>query len=204
MTLEEIQVELLKVSPFKQYNTRPQPGWDKKAFFLFRSSTFEDLSRQIQEAGEEETFGEYVQDRWRGYLFKKAILEMMLRFKYVTPDPNRPRIADIWVGKIPFDVTVAPFPAACPFDYDQVKADPINLIRFLYHESLHGPKFMATNRLFVIVYRKDGRHWMMDRNLERVEQSVSRYFTKFKRSRLKVFTSRDGQVAFSDIVWVEV
>lgn len=203
MTLEEIQIELLKVAPFKQYGTRPKPGWDKRIGFLYKTSSFEDLNRQIAEMGEEPDFSEFVHDRWRSFLMKKAILTMMCSFKYVTPDINRPRVADVFVGKIPFDVTITPFPVACKMTVEQARENPQQLIRFLYNEAFHGDKFLATNRLFVIVCRKDGKHWLMDRNLEHVEQAVSRYFTKFKRSYLKVYTSRDGQVAFSDIIWIE-
>jgi len=108
-------------------------------------------------------------------------------------------ICDFLINGIQFDHKTSVFPNRYGKSYQYARENEIDLIRWLYeHQSQNSRRKHYRNRLFVITYSSDGKHWKKKADIEELRLKINQYIMDFDERNLK--EPYDG--VFADIIWL--
>ncbi len=205
----DIETQLKKRWQYKyKWLKKQNDQWDAYTNFIYTTQNWEDLIKEIAAVVElyklnkEEAFY-YAINRWYNFWSSVAVEGFFCSLPQVIPTKNnKEKLTDFSIHNIPFDHKTSVFPKGFGKGFAYAKAYKEQLLYWLYNnQSQQGRKHLA-NRLFIIVYDKNGNHWKLKAEISLLQQAINNYVATFEPDQLTTLKFSENQMALSDIIWV--
>ncbi|AFM06000.1 hypothetical protein Fleli_3686 [Bernardetia litoralis DSM 6794] len=211
--LERLQIQLKKCYPYIENWRRKQNDiWDKQTNFIYKVRHFQTLENHLKDSFKEnpnfEEIRIYALNRWYNFWSAQGIETIFCSYPNVKPhsDPYH-QFIDFWIDEIPFDHKTSVFPKRYTQNIEFAKKNPIDLLRWLYENQSKQKRFHLRNRLFLILYRKDGNHQRLKSEIEYIKPIIENYLKYFDFNNLKKLefkTDKGIKTAYSDCIFIEM
>ncbi len=206
--LENIEMELKKRHQYSYKWFRKQNDqWDRYTQFIYQTSNWEDLIRKIsvlaetQELDKHEIF-QYAANRWYNFWSAKAVEKIFTEIDGIVPVAEaKDSEKDFYFFGIPFDHKTSVFPKQFQQSFEYAQTHKIELIDWLYKNQSTQKRHHLKNRLFIVVYDKNGEHWKLKAEISLLKNVVEDYICSYKKEQLQSIKFADGKSALSDIIW---
>ena len=201
--LVSIQNELEKFHKYPYSWGRKQSNlWDIETNFIYNIQKFEVLLDRIKNFEAEKQ--NYAMIRWYNFWSAMAVENIFAKHKNVEPNKNTyDKLVDFKINNIEFDHKTSVFPKGFKKSFEYAKQHKKELIIWLYtNQSQEGRKHLR-NRLFIVLYNKNGNHWKLKSEIASLKSAIDNYVVNFKESNLVKLKSRTQGIIFSDIIWLE-
>ncbi len=202
-TLIEIEEQLkrrMAEYPCARWGRRQSDDWDRRSRFIYGTATWDDLRTQI--AGLERPLADYAVQRWFNFWSARAVEMVFCAQPGVQANRDaKDRLVDFRIHGIPFDHKTSVFPARYDRPFEQARRDKRHLIRWLYDQQSTQGRYHLANRLFVVLYARDGEHWRLRAEVGALAQLVAGYVAEFSPAHLIRLSFDDHQV-LSDVLWL--
>ena len=213
MNLNKIQTELKKRREFPyRWGRKQNDYWDKLTSFIYHIDDWEMLIQTIKSHYEHiknksidyKDFFDYAINRWFNFWSAHAVEDIFISLPHVQPALNKyDRLVDFSIRGIKFDHKTSVFPRAFPDSFANAKANPKNLIRWLYKNQSQQQRKHLKNRLFIILYDKKGGSWKLRSEILGLKQLIENYIENFDEAKLFKFNFEKNQITYSDVIWAE-
>ncbi len=211
-TLDILESQLKKRLIYPYYWGRFQNDlWDKSTSFIYKTFVFEDLITQIKihfnNLKTETSFVlyfNYALNRWYNFWSAKAVEMMFTQCPKVTAhkDPYDKHI-DFWIDNIPFDHKTSVFPKGFGKSFTYAQQHTEELVQWLYDKQSQQGRKHLKNRLFVVLYQKDGAHWQLKANLNLIKSHVEKYLQNFMADNLISHSFKtENKPTLTDVIFV--
>jgi hypothetical protein len=110
------------------------------------------------------------------------------------------RYCDFSIQGIHFDHKTSVFPRGYSHSLDYAREHKAHLIQWLYRNQSHEQRYHESNRLFIILYARDGAHWKLRAEIGELATVMRDYVAHFSPAQL-VRLPMGSQSVLSDIVW---
>ncbi len=210
MNLEEIENQLknrLKY-PYKWYR-KQNNIWDGYTNFIYNTNKWEALIPLMAKVVERENLDKkelfyYAINRWYNFWSAMAIEHVFSTCDGIVPEKNtKNRWIDFCLQGVSFDHKTSVFPKGFNHSFEYAKKNPRELIKWLYKNQSNQQRHHFKNRLFIVVYCKNGAHWKLKSELKLIEKEIKNYVLNFTPHQLQKFIFTDQTETFSDIIWIE-
>jgi hypothetical protein len=206
-SLNEIESELKKrlVYPYK-WGQKRNDNFDKQTNFIYHTFLFEDLLKEIDNRFKSEKnfdlYFNYTINRWYNFWSAQAVENIFCSLPNVKPAlDSKDRLVDFTIDGEAFDHKTSIFPKNFPYKIDEAIKKTDELIKWLYkHQSQQQRKHLK-NRLFVVLYSKDGEHWKLKSEITWLKERIEKYMLGFNPNYLLKFNFEKGKETLSDIIW---
>jgi len=206
---EEIEFQLQQrfSYPYKWYR-KQNDIWDNYTNFIYNTRTWESLLSKITTTRNEQNLDKneifyYTINRWYNFWSAMAVEQVFATCKDVIPAINsKNKLVDFTLQGISFDHKTSVFPKHLNNDIVYAKAHKKELITWLYKNQSKQQRYHLKNRLFIIVYDKNGMHWKLKAEIKLLEKEIKNYVSNFNPSQLQKFIFTPQTETFSDIIWV--
>lgn len=209
LDLEHIERELKKRHAYPyQWLRKQNDEWDGYTNFIYQISNWDDLIQkialvsQLRNLDKHEIF-QYASNRWYNFWSAKAVEQIFTEKRGIESVNNtKDSEKDFYLFDIPFDHKTSVFPKQFGKSFEYAQAHKIELIEWLYKNQSSQKRYHLKNRLFIVVYDKNGEHWKLKAEISILKKSIFNYLENYNRDRLCPLTFFDGSRALSDIIWV--
>ncbi len=209
LDLQIVDTELKKRLQYPYIWGRKQNNlWDSYTNFIYTTPTWEALMPQMakivatHKLNKRELFN-YTINRWYNFWSAMAVEQIFTNLPQVTPTKNRKnRLVDFTLMKVPFDHKTTIFPKQFKKPLGYAKNNEKEIIEWFYSNQSKEQRHHLKNRLFIVVYDKNGHHWKLKANLLLLKTEIEKYVSNFNPSKLHSLTFTDNSQALSDIIWV--
>jgi hypothetical protein len=185
--------------------------WDKSTSFIYKTFNFEDLITQIKihfnNLKTETSFVlyfNYALNRWYNFWSAKAVEMMFTQCPKVTAhkDPYDKQI-DFWIDNIPFDHKTSVFPKGFGKSFTYAQQHSKALTKWFYDKQSQQGRQHFKNRLFVVLYKKDGAHWQLKADLNLIKNHVEKYLQNFMVGNLINHSFKtENKPTLTDVIFV--
>ncbi len=180
--------------------------FDALTRFVYNEPSFApllaELERRFAAAPEREALWAYALNRWYNFWSARAVEDIFAMLDGVTPaEDRRDRLTDFTLKGVRFDHKTSVFPRGFDHDLSYAVNHPTALIEWLYRAQSREQRHHYGNRLFLVLYAADGRHWKLKAELSWLKTIIHDYVTTFDPARLHRFTFVPQQETLSDIIW---
>ncbi len=210
LLLQNIEKELKQRHQFPYTWFRKQNDlWDNKTNFIYQTSTWETLVQKINTLSNKQGFDEqqifqYAANRWYNFWSSKAVEHIFSEIEGVEPAAEtKDSEKDFYLFGIPFDHKTSVFPKQFNKTFEYAQNHKKELILWLYKNQSTQKRLHFKNRLFIIVYAKNGEHWKLKAEISILKNAIEKYVSGFRKEQLHSFTFHEDQTILSDIIWVE-
>ncbi len=179
---------------------------DNATNFVYSIPSFDDLLAEIRsrfgQNPDHDAWFNYALNRWYNFWSARAVEEIFGALDRVIPARDkRDRLADFTIGNIRFDHKTTVFPKGFGRDLSYAQDHPQELIAWLYaHQSQEGRKHLR-NRLFIVLYARDGRHWKLKAEIAWLKSLIEAYVANFALANLYRFSLERDSTTLADIIW---
>ncbi len=196
---DDIRAELRRLTRMPPWGRIQGDDWDQASRFIYRIRSLDELRRETRRVAAQRgyplgEFGAYVIRRWYNFHTHQVVLEIFCAHPRVRREPNpRHHHIDFYLDDVPFDLKLTSFPRAYPHPLDEARADPADLIHWLYREQSREGRYHVANRLFVVFHHaaEPERTWEVRRMFDRIERAVGAFLERPTLIRADV-TGPDG------------
>ncbi len=204
----ETQLKLRLKYPYKWYR-KQNNIWDGYTNFIYQTPTWEALIPQMAAVVEKENLDKkelfyYAINRWYNFWSAMAVEYIFSTCDGIVPEKNtKNRLVDFTIQGISFDHKTSVFPKGFNQTINYAKNNPRELIEWLYKNQSKQQRHHFKNRLFIIVYDKNGEHWKLKSELKLMEKEIKNYVSNFSPFQLQKFSFTLENETLSDIIWFE-
>lgn len=189
------------------WGTKQTDLLDKQTRFIYQTKTFKNLLEQInthfKTLEEKEQLKNYALNRWFNFYSAKAVENIFKSHFLVSKTQNsKDKEKDFFIEGIPFDHKTTVFPKKFKGTFNEAINQPDKLINWLYKNQSQQGRHHLKNRLFVVLYNSNGKHWQLKANLQKIEAAVHQYLNGFSTSQLHHFSFEKELDTLSDLIWV--
>lgn len=206
--IQNISAELSKrlIYPYK-WGTKQTDKLDTQTKFIYKTTSFEDIIKIIDEKfAQEKEYDQlknYALNRWYNFNSAMAIEAIFKSHSKVKAAQNaKDKEVDFFIEDIPFDHKTTVFPKGLKMGFNKAVNQPENVVKWLYKNQSKQGRFHLKNRLFVILYAKDGEHWQLKAHLKKIEQAVNQYLNNFMFDNLLQLNFGDEKTVYTNLIWV--
>jgi len=206
--IQTISAELNKrlVYPYK-WGTKQTDLLDEQTKFIYKTFSFDKLLNIIDNKFKEDVtydkIKNYALNRWYNFHSAMAVEAFFKTHLKVKATQNaKDREVDFFIENIPFDHKTTVFPKGLKMSFNDAINKPTCVAKWLYKNQSSQGRFHLKNRLFVILYSKDGQHWQLKAHLTKIEQAVNQYLNNFEVAKLIQLNLENKQATFTDLIWV--
>ena len=209
LDLENIEKELKKryQFPYKWFR-KQNDQWDRFTQFIYQIPNWEALIRKIaivaesQEVDKQQIF-QYAANRWYNFWSAQAVEQIFTEIDGIEPvEEIKDSEKDFYLFGIPFDHKTSVFPQQFEKTFEYALNHKNELIEWLYKNQSTQKRHHFKNRLFIIVFDKNGEHWKLKAEISLLKKAIQKYVASFQTEQLHSFKFADGQTTLSDIIWV--
>lgn len=206
--LSEIEKELKKRWPYPYaWGRRQSDTWDLQTNFIYKTPSFDGLLRQTELLPQ--PIKNYAMNRWYNFWSARAVEKIFCSHPNVKPNMNPyDKLIDFSINGIAFDHKTTVFPRGFSpkgvYDksVDYAKRHPAELAQWLYeNQSQQGRKHLE-NRLFIVLFNKNGEHWKLKAEIALLKGTIERYISSFDEKAL-ILLPIQGKTIRTDILWME-
>lgn len=202
MNLEKLEIELKKrwQIPYDWKGTKQTNVLDQQTNFIYKINTFDELQKKIQIL--DNSIQNYALNRWYNFWSAKGVEYIFSTHQKVKPNTNKfDKLIDFKIDEIPFDHKTSVFPKGYSNSIEKAIKNPNSLIEWLYSNQSSESRQHFKNRLFLILFDKNGEHWKLKAEIGLFKKTIENYILNFESKNLmKIKIGEEG--VFSDIVWI--
>ena len=206
--LIRIEEELKKrlESPY-EWGRKQNDVWDRKSNFIYDIKDFETLRLKISKVSEDSDlnkndFFNYCSNRWFNFWSAMAVEQIFTEIEGIQANINsKNRLIDFNFFGIDFDHKTSVFPNGFGQNLEFAQNHPEKLIAWLYKNQSTQQRQHFENRMFLVVYAKNGQHWKLKAEISWLKLIIEKYVATFETSQLKRLEFHPGKTTFSDIIW---
>ena len=210
LNLKRLQIQLKKCYPFiENWKRKQNNNWDNQTNFIYKVKHFGELENRIKTNFEKESNSEelriYALNRWYNFWSAKGMETIFCSYLNVKPhsDPFHQHI-DFWIDEIPFDHKTSVFPKGYNQTIEFAKRNPIDLLKWLYENQSKQNRFHLQNRLFLILYEKEGNHQKLKSEIDFIKPIIENYLKNFSFEKLQKLEFDTKKIAYSDCIFIEM
>lgn len=204
MTIQEIEIELKKVTQMPVWGRKQTDDWDKESNFIYHCQTYERLFEELNAKNKTIDFNNYAVHRWYNAMSAFAIENIFTSHANVQSHFNKfDKLIDFSIQGIPFDHKTTVFPRGFERNIEYAKQYPEELIKWLYNKQSTQGRFHLENRLFIVLYGVDGNHWKLRAELTEIKLQIENYLNFFDVNKLYKFEFHKNKITLSDIIWFQ-
>lgn len=205
--LEEIETELKKRLnyPYK-WGQRQNDNFDKQTNFIYHIFPFEELLKEIESRFKTEEdydlYFNYTINRWYNFWSAQAVENIFCSLPNVKPAlDSKNRLVDFTIQGESFDHKTSIFPKNFPYKIDDAIKKTDELIKWLYkHQSQQQRKHLK-NRLFIVLYARNGEHWKLKSEINWLKERIEKYMLGFNPNFLLKFNLEKEKPTLADVIW---
>lgn len=209
LNLENIEKELKKRHQYSYKWFRKQNDqWDRYTQFIYQTASWEKLIQKIamlaeaQELDKNEIF-QYAANRWYNFWSAQAVEQVFSEMEGIQPvADSKDSEKDFYLFGIAFDHKTSVFPKQFNNTFEYGQNHKNELIEWLYKNQSTQKRHHFKNRLFIVVYAKNGEHWKLKAEIDLLKKAIEKYMVSFKLEQLHSLTFVEEQKTLSDIIWV--
>jgi hypothetical protein len=202
-TLEQIEAQLqqrLVEYPQAAWGRKQNDTWDQQTNFIYHNYCWDMLQQRIDKFNP--SLKAYAVNRWFSFWSAQAVERLFGELPGVTANLNHyDRLVDFSILGITFDHKTSVFPQRYGHDLEFARQNRVHLIQWLYRHQSRGQRYHCANRLFVLLYARDGAHWKLRANISGLREVIRGYVAGFDPAALAQLTIDDSRV-LSDIIWL--
>jgi len=212
LNIPELEKELKKRLIYPYHWDRIQNDyWDKSTSFIYKTFYLKDLITQIKvdfsqllSDNSYDAYFNYAINRWYNFWSAKAVEQLFTTMPNVKAAADQyNKTVDFYIEGIPFDHKTTIFPKAFKNDFNSVLKHPEILTYWLYKNQSHQGRQHYKNRLFVVLYQKDGQHWQLKAELNLIKNHVEKYLKNFKADNLISHSFKtEKKPTLTDVIFV--
>lgn len=207
MDLEYVEGQLKRNWPYgyrwhgKQDNRR-----DALTKFVYRMKSYDGLGaeveRRLSARKDYKCLADYAHNRWYNFWSARAVEEIFKRSDRVIPALNKyDRLVDFSIDEIRFDHKTTRFPRRFGRPLGYARENPRVLIKWLYRNQSQQQRRHLCNRLFIVLYARDGKHWKLKAEIRWLRELIQGYLREFDAGKLFRLKFAEDRVTLSDIIW---
>jgi hypothetical protein len=205
--LTEIESELKKrlVHPYK-WGQKQNDNFDKQTNFIYHTFSFKDLLEEIDKRFKSEKdfelYFNYTINRWYNFWSAHAVENIFCSLPNVKPAlDSKDRLVDFTIQGEAFDHKTSIFPKNFPYNIDEAIKKTDELIKWLYNNQSQEQRKHLKNRLFIVLFSKDGEHWKLKSEIMWLKERIEKYMIGFNPNYLLKFEFEKDKVTLSDVIW---
>lgn len=209
-TLDFIATQLQQRIPYRyKWGRKQNDIWDGYSSFIYNTLLWEDLVEKMRETAlrlhlDKGELFDYAANRWYNYWSAVAVEKIFAESVKVQPVKNiRDNEKDFYINNIPFDHKTSVFPQGFERDISYAKKNEAALIQWFYNNQSTQKRFHLKNRLFIVVYHKNGAHWKIKSEIVTLKNAIQSFLNGFNEQALHRIKLRDNATVLSAIIWVE-
>ena len=206
-TLTEIETELKKRITYPyQWGQRQNDNFDKQTNFIYHTFYFEELLKEIETKFQKDknynSYFNYTLNRWYNFWSAQAVENIFCSLPNVKPAlDSKDRLVDFTIQGVSFDHKTSVFPQNFPYKINDAVKKTEALIKWLYkHQSQQQRKHLR-NRLFIVLYTQNGKHWKLKSEIMWLKERIEKYMIGFNPNYLLKFNFEKDNETLSDIIW---
>ncbi len=202
MDIERLEIELKKRLLYEYIWGKKQDNeWDRLTNFIYKTYSFKKLLERTQNLNVD--VRNYALNRWFNFWSAKGIEYIFASHKKVITNKNiYDKLVDFSINNIDFDHKTSVFPRGFKKNIDYAINNKKELIEWLYQNQSKQGRMHFKNRLFIVLYDQNNKHWKMKAEISLLKQKIDEYVINFDEKNLKTFDFGNGTV-YSDIIWVK-
>lgn len=204
---EQIEIELKKrwVYPYK-WGQKQNDQFDKATNFIYKISKLDELLGEIdnkfKSEKEYDLYFNYAINRWYNFWSARCVEDIFCSLPNVVPALNsKDRLVDFTIHGTTFDHKTSVYPKNFPHKIEEAIKHTDELIWWLYKNQSQQQRKHLKNRLFVVLYSKDGEHWKLKAEILWLKERIEKYMLGFNPNYLMKFEFEKNIKAISDVIW---
>jgi hypothetical protein len=195
---QQLQRRVLEY-PYKAWGRRQTDDWDRQTNFVYHLYRWDDLYPEIVKL--ENPVADYAVNRWFNFWSAVAVERIFCTLPGVEAHINQyDRLVDFSIQRINFDHKTSVFPKNYGYSPKFAWYNKSHLIKWLYLNQSQEQRYHLANRLFIILYARDGEHWKLRAEITRLQEVIESYVNNFNPSKLIKLSSNDARI-LSDVIW---
>ena len=206
-SLIEIETELKKRLnyPYK-WGQKQNDNFDKHTNFIYHTFSFEEIRKEIESRFKTEKdydlYFNYSINRWYNFWSAQAVENIFCSLPNVKPAlDSKDRLVDFTIQGEAFDHKTSIFPKNFPYKIDDAIKKTDELIKWLYkHQSQQQRKHLK-NRLFIVLYARNGEHWKLKSEINWLKERIEKYMLGFNPNFLLKFNLEKEKPTLADVIW---
>lgn len=208
-SFENIEKELIKRHQYPYNWFRKQNNeWDAYTRFIYKTPNWEALIRKIEILAESQKYNkqqlfQYAANRWYNFWSAKAVEQIFTQIEGIEPVANaKDSEKDFYLFGTPFDHKTSVFPKRFVKSLEYAQNHKAELIEWLYKNQSTQKRYHLKNRLFIVVHAENGEHWKLKAQISLLKKTIEKYVASYRPEQLHSFSFVEGQITYSDIIWV--
>jgi len=205
--LNKYEKELKKRLPYPYVWGRKQNDYyNGRTDFIYKIFNFDKLLEIIDEnfLGREDykDYFNYSINRWFNFWSAMAVEKIFCSFPSVTAEVNSwNKLVDFEIQGIKFDHKTSVFPRRYPKSIEFALDNHRDLINWLYENQSQQQRKHLKNRLFIVLYDKNGSQWKLRAEIIFLRKLIEKYVNNFDEAKLLKFSFKNNEPTLSDIIW---
>ncbi|KAA1244355.1 hypothetical protein F0000_17050 [Aquimarina sp. RZ0] len=181
--------------------------WDGYSNFIYTTVTWKDLIPKIATAVSKfkvhkKEFFYYTINRWYNYWSALAVELIFTDLDGIVAAKNKKdKLMDFSFFGDTFDHKTSIFPKGFKKPLAYALQHPKELIAWLYINQSQQQRRHLENRMFLIVYAKDGNHWKLKAEITWLKDIISTYVATFDDSKLFRLQLQPYNVTKAGLIW---
>ncbi|WP_299434097.1 hypothetical protein [uncultured Aquimarina sp.] len=181
--------------------------WDRQSNFIYSSVKWEDLVLKISETVsrfkiDKNDFFYYAINRWYNYWSALAVELIFTHLDEIVSTRNqRNELIDFSLFGEKFDYSTSNFPKGFKKSLEYALDYPKELVYWLCKNQSQQQRKHIENRMFVVVYAKDGDHWKLKAQISWLKDIISTYVATFDDSKLFRLQLQPYKIAKAGLIW---
>ena len=211
MDLIKTEPELKKRWPYTyHWGQKQNDRWDDLTNYIYKTDSFEQLLKETEKAFfrhkteiNRQDFFNYAANRWYNFKSAMAVEQIICSVPGIEPALNpHDRLVDFTINGIRFDHKTSIFPEGFKKNINYAMNNKKELIEWLYANQSQQKRKHLDNRLFIIVYSPEGKHWKLKAEIGWLKDIILNYAKNFNKDNLIRLKLKDnGEETLSDIIW---
>ena len=206
MDLQKIETELKKRLDIPYlWGMKQNDIYDTMTNFIYNITDFNELLNTIKERFDrKERYGvvyNYALNRWFNFWSAHAIEYIFCSLPNVVPAKNKnDKLLDFEIHGIKFDHKTTVYPKKYNKTIKEARANPVDLVEWLYDNQSQQKRMHLKNRLFIVLYARSGKHWKLKAEITWLKGLIEKYMNNFDTKNLIKYNV-NGNDVIADIIW---
>lgn len=186
---------------------RQNDRWDGYSNFIYRIVEWKKLIPRIEETIKiknlnKEEFFYYAINRWYNYWSACAVEQIFTDFKGVIAEKNtKNKTIDFSFFGKNVDHKTSVFPRGFGKSLAYAQQFPEAFLLWLYRNQSQEQRKHMENRMFLIVYAKNGAHWKLKAEISWLKDVISTYVTTFDDSKFYQLQLLPNKITSAGLIW---
>lgn len=206
-SLSEIETELKKrlTYPYK-WGQKQNDNFDKQTNFIYHTFFLDDLLKEIEKRFKSEKdydlYFNYSLNRWYNFWSAYAVENIFCSLPNVKPAlDSKDRLVDFTIQGAAFDHKTSIFPKNFPYKIEDAIKKTDELIKWFYQHQSQQQRKHLKNRLFLVLYAKNGEHWKLKSEIGWLKDRIGKYMLGFNPDFLLKFNLEKSKPTLADVIW---